>query len=334
MRYCHICGSAVSDTARFCPECGEKLSESAKKAPVSDYEPDEDLDRTDETAYEPVSYDEDDYEPDDYEPDSYRRGRREAEDDERYYREDKKTLTVGIILAVLICVVGVGLYVVVSNMLKQQPEVEVGSGLGDKPVQVDTTHTQTEKKEEEQQPEHQTEQEQQEEETPVIEETPAPVEIQASVIPTVQVSVDGYQQCHFYKSEASTVLEENGSYHLSELMIDGRPETSWQEGSDGDGIGDWVHFYMDREYSVRYLTFKMGHWRSEELYYSNNRPAQILLKLNDKEFYLTFPDGMQEYTVELSEECKASEIFLQILSVYSGSQWDDCCIAEMTVYGN
>ncbi len=45
----------------------------------------------------------------------------------------------GIIMAVLICVVGIGLYFVVSNMLRQEPEIEVGSGLGSKPVQVETT---------------------------------------------------------------------------------------------------------------------------------------------------------------------------------------------------
>lgn len=337
MRYCPSCGEAVSDHARFCPECGSKIPERPMTQPVSSYAEEE----GEEDGYEPESYEADDYESesygvDDYEPVSERRMRREAEEDERYYREDRKTMTVGIIMAILICVVGVGLYIVVSNMLKEQPEVEVGSGLGNKPVQVDTSHTHTENNEKE----NQTEQQPGDAPTGNTEDIPDTqdpqnMNLQATVVPASQVMVDGYQYqpCGFVDAQVSSVLEDGGVYHDASHMIDGSAATSWQEASDGDGIGDWARFRLDRQYSVRYLIFEMGNWRSESLFYANNRPETIRLRLDDKEFDLAFPDGMQEYVVELSEDCPVSEIYLEIRSVHRGEQWDDCCISEMTVYG-
>ncbi len=282
MTTCPYCGKPVPDTANFCQSCGADLRESI----------------------------EDDFS-DIYED-------TDADDTESYSRENRKTVMIGIILAVLICVVGVGLWIIVSNMLKQDSTMEAESGLNNKTVQVTPA------------PESSTEESAEETE---LQEEAAAAEITASVTAGVPEMSWEYSQTGYAAAQESSVLEDNGVYHTADLVLDGNEASSWQESSSGDGSGEWIQVQLDREYAVRYLTFKLGNWRNQQLFYANNRPAQILLRVGDREFYIDFPDGMTEYTVELSEDCQASDILIQILSVYQGSSWNDCCISEVSVYG-
>lgn len=283
MRTCPYCGNSVSDTANFCQTCGEDL----RRIPA-------------EQPPERIEYEQDDY-----------------TEEEQYSRENRKTVAVGAVLASLICVVGIGLWVIVSNMLKQESSVDVGSGLNNKTVQV-TQVPETE-------PTEPADEQEQTEET----ET----ELSAAITTDSPELQSIYPRAETAGSQESSVLEDGGVYHTGDHMIDGDESTSWQEASEGDGTGEWIRVDLDRTYAVRYLTFKLGNWRSQQLFYANNRPAQLLLKLDEQEFYLDFPDGMTPYTVELSEECQASSIFIQVLSVYGGESWSDCCISEMAVFG-
>ncbi len=330
MKICPYCGNQVPDTARYCSECGNRImpdsfadadDDLAQNTEAVPYDEEEEY----EESWRGEPDDEDGYpeEEDDPEERPVRRYRKTyEEEEEEYVRENRKTLTVGIILAALICVVGIGLYLIVSHMLKQEPKIDVGTGLHDKTVQVTVAPTQEpDKDQQEALPEAD------------VEEENTSEDIQAQVLAGGPALQPGYQQAVITESQGSSVLEDGGVYHVSAHMIDGRPETSWQEASDGDGSGEWTQFQFDRSYRVRYITFMLGNWKSEQLFYANNRPQTISLRLDDKEFILTFPDGMQEYTVELSGDCEASGLFLQVLNVYNGASWSDCCISEMRVYG-
>ncbi|MDO4491923.1 MAG: hypothetical protein Q4B85_12730 [Lachnospiraceae bacterium] len=265
--------------------------------------------------------------PVEYDPEGYEEEEFDNEE-EHYSREGRKTLTLGIVLASLICVVGVGLYFVVSNMLQQEHKIDVGSGLNNRPVQVTTNPSD----ESGQLPgDGGADSELPGTQLPGIQEQ---LPLQAYVLTESPAGLDSCVAAGIEEAEASSVLEDGNVFHVAEHMVDGRAETSWQESSDGDGTGEWVSLQLDRQYAVRYITFKLGNWKSEHLYYANSRPAAILLKLDEQEVYLEFPDSMRTFTVELSRECAASRISVQVQSVYAGSNWSDCCISEMTVYGN
>ncbi len=365
MRRCPYCGTPVSETAKFCQECGADLRVSAPEKTAAWKQAESDLYTEEEygpesfTEEEPGAYGADSYreeepeayrsdsyieEPDAYEHDSYIEEEPEAvktasymeesesydsedydeEEEERYSQENRKTVMVGVVLGALICVVGIGLWIVVSHMLKQKPEIDVGAGLNNKTVQVTAAPENTEQEQTEESGEIQGEEQQTEEEQPSL---------QAAVTAQAPELYGVYAPAGIAESLESSVLVEGSVYHGSGSMLDGTETTSWQEDSEGDGTGEWVQVQLDREYSVRYLTFKMGNWRSEQLFYANNRPSQILLRLDDQEVILDFPDGMNTYTVELSGDCPVSTVYLQVLAVYKGANWDDCCISDMTVYG-
>lgn len=142
-----------------------------------------------------------------------------------------------------------------------------------------------------------------------------------------------YYKLSVTDASASSVISQEGTDNSAIKAFDGSAKTSWQEGVLGDGIGESLHFQLARSYKVKYMSFQLGNWNSDEYYIGNNRPKELEITVGDVTRPVTFPDGKTEYWIELSGECTASEIDLVIQSVYSGSKWDDTCIAEIGIYG-
>lgn len=134
---------------------------------------------------------------------------------------------------------------------------------------------------------------------------------------------------------ATSVIDQEGHDNSAGMVVDGRDETSWQEGVPGDGIGEGISLYFDGEYEIRYIAFKLGNWRGDSYYTQNNRPQTLKITMDGQEKEITFDDVKQEQWVEVSGDCDASDLKIEIVSVYGGTNpdWDDTCIAEVSVYG-
>lgn len=143
-----------------------------------------------------------------------------------------------------------------------------------------------------------------------------------------------YYRLSVEDASASSVISQEGTDNSAIKAVDGSERTSWQEGVDGDGIGESLTLELAKPYRVKYLSLQLGNWNSEEYYEGNNRPKELEITIGDVTQNVTFPDGQTEYWLELSNACEASEIEFVIRSVYSGSQWQDTCIAEIGVYGS
>ncbi len=142
-----------------------------------------------------------------------------------------------------------------------------------------------------------------------------------------------YYKLSVAEASASSVIKQEGTDNSASKAVDGSERTSWQEGVDGDGIGESLNITLAKPYKVKYMSFQLGNWNSQEYYDKNNRPKEVQITVGDVTQSVTFPDGKVEYWIELSEECPASEVELVIQSVYEGSKWDDTCIAEIGIYG-
>lgn len=142
-----------------------------------------------------------------------------------------------------------------------------------------------------------------------------------------------YYKLSVEDASASSTIVQEGTDNSAIKAADGSERTSWQEGADGDGIGENLHLTLAKTYRVKYMSFQLGNWNSQEYYDKNNRPKELEITVGDVTQSVTFPDGKVEYWIELSKECPASEIDLVIQSVYKGSEWEDTCIAEIGVYG-
>lgn len=142
-----------------------------------------------------------------------------------------------------------------------------------------------------------------------------------------------YYKLRVEEASASSVIVQEGTDNSAIKAADGSERTSWQEGVDGDGVGESLTLTLAKSYKVKYLSLQLGNWNSDEYYEGNNRPKELEITVGDVTQTVTFPDGKTEYWLELSGETTASEIEFVIQSVYSGSQWDDTCIAEIGIYG-
>ncbi len=113
--------------------------------------------------------------------------------------------------------------------------------------------------------------------------------------------------------------------------VDGDPETSWQEGVEGDGKGEYIQLTFDGEYQINYVKLLLGKWGADG-FYVNNRPSRLSFSINGQDYLFHFPDEEREFILRFDNPPKASEVRVTIDGSYSGSQWDDTCITDLSFY--
>lgn len=248
-------------------------------------------------------------------------------------KEEKKIILIGIILACVVVAAGIGAYFGITYFLDSSNDSAVtaesrpGNSSADSQdgpeatVTPSPTATETPTR------------------TPTATATPTPTpteepeQLTVSLVDRNSVSLTGYSKAGVSQAAASSTVVQEGYDNSAAMVVDGDTVTSWQEGVDGDGLGEVLQFELDREYDVKYMTFNLGNWRDPQRYAMNNRPQTMTIWLDDLSFQVTFPDGQTEFCIEFSSDCPASVIYLRIDSVYQGTEWDDTCISEIGIYG-
>ena len=124
------------------------------------------------------------------------------------------------------------------------------------------------------------------------------------------------------------------SYYGPLNAIDGKSNTAWNEGVDGNGVGEWIELSAPTKQTVSGIRIMGGYDKTQEIYYKNHRPRQVTI---------TFDNG-STITGELSDSYNVVQdmkfdnpvqtrtVRITIDSVYEGSYYDDCCITEIEVY--
>lgn len=169
-------------------------------------------------------------------------------------------------------------------------------------------------------------------------EIPAAEPVTVSVQYSSQVSLNGMVKAGVQKATAfdsSHVVQRDSTIDNSAWSaFDGQSTTSWQEGAQGDGIGEYVGISFDRQYQVKVITLLLGNHRSDSWYIKNNTPKTLTINLGGQVFLVSFPKEKTEFAVVLSQPVAASDIRLTIEDVYKGTEYEDAIIAEVGVYGN
>lgn len=302
--WCPNCGRKLDDYAKFCPNCGTNVQDDVTKPEMNDnqgYEMNEQLENDDDySGYADL----------------------DLEDDEK--KGSKMPLIIILVIVIVGILVGVGAYMLVNHNAKK--------ALAKKAEEIveDSAEKEDKKSEEE------TEKEEDEAETKTEEvKKTAPSEITARLTASPS-SLSSYGKLSVQNASATSVVDQEGHDNSANMVLDGKDETSWQEGVDGVGIGEQLTFQFNKECKVRYLSLKLGNWRSSDYYWKNNRPRTLEITTNNgTTATIKFPDEQKEYWVEFSEDCPASDINIMIKDVYEGtsSKWNDTCIAGIEFYG-
>ncbi len=153
--------------------------------------------------------------------------------------------------------------------------------------------------------------------------------------PTKSVETSPKTICELKKSDfayvvASSTYDGDRATHIATNLIDGKRETNWTEGVDGNGIGEYVHFEFQKEQTITGFRICSGNHSSDSYYTKNARPEEIKLTFEDgssEEF--TLLDAKEELTFQLSEAVTTKTVRLSIQSVYEGSSWEDTVISEI-----
>lgn len=134
-------------------------------------------------------------------------------------------------------------------------------------------------------------------------------------------------------AEATSQIYQDGYDNSPICAADGSVTTSWQEGVDGSGEGESLTIYYESAAPIRYFLFRLGNWRDNDYFYGNNRPRSLILTFEDgSQTTAVFPADKAGYYVELSAPVTTSFVTFTIESVYTGTDWDDTCISEITAY--
>ncbi len=152
-----------------------------------------------------------------------------------------------------------------------------------------------------------------------------------------QVNFSGLSKAGYVRDTAygsSNVVQKGNTIDNSAWSaFDGDRITSWQEGREGDGIGEFIGIGLDRTYQVKVITVWLGNHRTAELYTKNNVPRTLTFQIGGQDFQATFPNEMQEFALEFSQPVEASDIRITVNDVYKGTVYADASIAEVEVYG-
>lgn len=126
----------------------------------------------------------------------------------------------------------------------------------------------------------------------------------------------------------------NSRDYSAACLIDGNVETCWCEYVSGVGLNEYVTFAGPSEQTFHGFKIRIGHQASSDLYDANARPSSLdvdvdgvfqqNVRLQDK--------GLDWQTVTFSQPITGTEITLRIASAFTGSKYEDCCIAEVEFF--
>lgn len=111
--------------------------------------------------------------------------------------------------------------------------------------------------------------------------------------------------------------------------LDGRLDSSWVEGTEGDGIGESISISYKSDISFQTLAIYNGFGDPKE-WGNHNRIKKLKLTTdNGQEEIFTLKDALSAQKLSLKKEFKAKKVTLTILDIYKGKLAKDTSIAEV-----
>lgn len=147
-------------------------------------------------------------------------------------------------------------------------------------------------------------------------------------------------------SSSSIDNESSGNNYFPYQIMDGDLDTSWAEGLDDNGIGEYIIFNIPKGTLISGLVVYTGYCKSSNVFYKNGAPSvldvysgtdgyRLYLNTYDTNFaadnydvaiegiYITFPSAI----------VSNGELKITIVDVRDGEAWDDTNISEIRILG-
>ena len=166
--------------------------------------------------------------------------------------------------------------------------------------------------------------------------TPTPIEQSVTVSEDIPSELSGKTELYFQTAVASSALvQENTSiYNGAECAGDGDVITSWQEGAEGDGIGETITIGFQNPQKVSYLEINAGNWRDSERWERNLKPKKLEIGVNGEKYDVELRNVQKLQYIVFSKPVETVAFVLKITDVYLGAEGEsDVPISEIRAFG-
>lgn len=158
---------------------------------------------------------------------------------------------------------------------------------------------------------------------------------------TGQESVAIERRLYSDEVEASSFLWVNynrfqENYHPNYIM-DGDPVTTWIEGAEGEGHGEWVRIHTSKVEKASNLRLRLrnGYHKTPELFKKNARVKELTLRIlpEGTTQLVLLPDDMEWFEVEVPmPKADFEGVELRVDSTYAGTKYRDTCISDVEIF--
>ncbi|HFI0743671.1 TPA: hypothetical protein ACGPAS_001678 [Streptococcus suis] len=119
--------------------------------------------------------------------------------------------------------------------------------------------------------------------------------------------------------------------------MDGSNDTCWQDGQDGDGVGETLTYTFEAPVLLDKIYVINGRVQSEDKYYENNRlsDATVYYYLDDilvTEQTISFDDecNTDASVFNLDDKAECNRVVLKATGVFNGTAYQDLCITDVS----
>lgn len=112
---------------------------------------------------------------------------------------------------------------------------------------------------------------------------------------------------------------ESGITYRPGNVVDQSLATAWDEGVDGDGVGEWIRLDFEREVRLNRIIITPGYFKTPSIWRQNNRLAGATFYFSDgSSRHFTFPDRMAEQRLDVGG-VRTNWVRMVIDEIYPGS---------------
>lgn len=147
---------------------------------------------------------------------------------------------------------------------------------------------------------------------------------------------------------SSSIDNENqGFNYFPWQLMDDDINTSWAEGVEGNGVGEYVDIYIPEGTLISGILLYNGYTKSDTVFYKNGAPTVLDLYSGDSGYRLELDTEQFQYAPENFDVAQAGLYItfdtpivsngclrLTIVEVRDGESWDDTNISELVLYGS
>ena len=180
--------------------------------------------------------------------------------------------------------------------------------------------------------------------------TPSPVaDLGAEVEPSAETNIDIYDgkrlpgiRRQVSNATASSTLEEEGFDNRAYRILDGDIHTAWQEGAEGNGVGESFSVNLgDEIVNLTGVAIYTGYLKDEAAFYKNGAPSSIsmITEYGDRvtmdlyEYADSYERASSGFAFSFKEPFNLSgELTFRIDDVRPGSEYNDTCVSEIILY--